>query len=376
MGNILDYEEMLDILNSFKNIKKVDDIGFSYYNLPICHYSYGHGKYHAIIVAGVHSSELISNVFVLRFMEKLDKEKFIDEDKFTLHFIPIFNPEGTLIVSSTIRSLLPRGASLKAENLLCTCFYTNCKIDREHALKYGRDNHKLIHEMFRYADLKDLPSDLRDNVFKLLKDNDLSKGALISWSNNGRGVDLNANLKDSDFIQRVKSGEVIYNDLHLNDLRRDVLGPLGCPYFKYGEIEKENIALLNFYKSIYENYDFIGSFIYHSCGGIVYYLNEPLVKNPWNSDINFEKNKLVALKYGTYSGYKLEGIDYYTTVDSMIKSLFPVTLLIELGSVTGNPLSQFIDNEDFNFAYSNTISKNTEALCKTLDYMCEIYDKI
>ena len=109
MGKILDYDEMNDLLGKLKNIKKEKPIGYTYFGLPIDHYVYGKGRYHVIITGGTHSAELISNVFVIRFMEKIDKKEiFIDEDLYTIHFIPILNPEGTIIVTSAIRSLIPR----------------------------------------------------------------------------------------------------------------------------------------------------------------------------------------------------------------------------------------------------------------------------
>ena len=77
MGKILDYDEMNDILDSLnKNvIKKEKPIGYTYFGYPINHYVYGHGQYHVIITGGTHSAELISNVFVIRFMEKLSKRE-------------------------------------------------------------------------------------------------------------------------------------------------------------------------------------------------------------------------------------------------------------------------------------------------------------
>ena len=77
MGKILDYDEMNDILDSLDSnfIKKEKSIGYTYFGYPINHYVYGHGKYHVIITGGTHSAELISNVFVIRFMEKLSKKE-------------------------------------------------------------------------------------------------------------------------------------------------------------------------------------------------------------------------------------------------------------------------------------------------------------
>ena len=388
MGKILDYDEMNDILDSFDSnvIKKEKPIGYTYFGYPIDHFVYGHGKYHVIITGGTHSSELISNVFVIRFMEKLcNKEIDIDDDLYTIHFIPIVNPEGTIIVTSAIRSLIPRNVSDEEEQTYFLTYYRNSYIEGEYANKYGDRNYKLQQMMFRHATfdiLDDKYKPLKDYLRKLFKENNLPKGCMINWSSNGRGVDLNSNIESSSFIDRVESGEKIYANFHLNNIRRDKLGPLGCPYLKKGEIEKENEALLKFYEKIKNNYDYIGSFIYHSCGNIVYYLGSDKKENPW-VQLNLkdiENNYNVAKVYADKTGYKLDGLEIYTTMDSKLKSLFPVTLLVELGGVRATPLSQFMDydigpSDKFKRVYSNIINDNALAITETLPVMVKIYNE-
>lgn len=390
MGKILDYDEMNDILDGLdsKIIKKKKPIGYTYFGYPIDHFVYGHGKYHVIITGGTHSSELISNVFVIKFMEKLcNKEIDIDENLYTIHFIPIVNPEGTIIVTSAIRSLIPRNISDEEEQTYCLAYYRNSYIEGNYVNKYGDRDYKLQQMMFRHATpdiLDDRHKVLKDYLDKLFKENDLPIGCMINWSSNGRGVDLNSNIENSSLISRVENGEEIYASLHLNNIRRDKLGPLGCPYFsKKGEIEKENEALLNFYSKIKTEYNLIGSFIYHSCGDIVYYLGEAKKKNPW---VNLtkedkEKNYKVAKVYADKTGYKLDGLEIYTTMDSKLKSLFPVTLLIELGGVRATPLSQFMDldlegsSDEFKRVYSKIINDNILAIIDTLPVMLDLYNK-
>ena len=387
MGKILDYDEMNDILDSLnKNvIKKEKPIGYTYFGYPINHYVYGHGQYHVIITGGTHSAELISNVFVIRFMEKLSKREVeIDENLYTIHFIPIVNPEGTIIVTSAIRSLIPRDISLEEEQTYFLTYYRNSYIEGDYANKYGDRDLKLQQMMFKHATpliLDDKHKELKKYLIELFQKNDLPIGCMINWSSNGRGVDLNSNIESSSFIERVSNGEEIYANLHLNNIRRDKLGPLGCPYFKKGEIEKENIALLDFYKEIKIKYKYIGSFIYHSCGNIVYYLGEAEKKNPWINltDEIKEKDHGVARIYSDVTDYKTDGFEIYTTMDSKLKSLFPVTLLIELGGVRATPLSQFMDfdiggSSDFKNVYSRIIDDNTKAILVTLPVMREKYE--
>ena len=387
MGKILDYDEMNDILDSLNEnvIKKEKPIGYTYFGYPINHYVYGHGQYHVIITGGTHSAELISNVFVIRFMEKLSKREVeIDENLYTIHFIPIVNPEGTIIVTSAIRSLIPRNISLEEEQTYFLTYYRNSYIEGDYANKYGDRDLKLQQMMFKHATpliLDDKHKELKQYLIEILKKNDLPIGCMINWSSNGRGVDLNSNIESSSFIERVSNGEEIYANLHLNNIRRDKLGPLGCPYFKKGEIEKENIALLDFYKEIKIKYKYIGSFIYHSCGNIVYYLGEAEKKNPWINltDEIKEKDYGVARIYSDVTDYKTDGFEIYTTMDSKLKSLFPVTLLIELGGVRATPLSQFMDfdiggSSDFKNVYSRIIDDNTKAILVTLPVMREKYE--
>lgn len=391
MKKILDYEEMQDLLSSLDKdiIVKEDPIGFTNFGMPIDHYSYGHGDYHLIITGGTHSSELITNIFVIRFMEKLsNKEIFIDPNVYTIDFIPFVNPEGTVIVTSAIRSLIKRNISSDAEQTYLLTFYRNSRIE---GIYYDKDeNHdiKLEQWMFRYATpecIDDKYLELKNYLRGLFKENDLPRGCMINWSSNGRGVDLNSNLKESSFIERVKSGEKIYAHNHLSNIRRDKLGPLGCPYYdRPGEVERENKALLEFYEKINKEHKLIGSMIYHSCGDIVTYLDDLTLKNPFvdnYSEDNTMANRKIALKYADVTGYKLDPKEIYTTVDSYIKTFYPVTLLIELGSVTATPLSQFMDldipgsGEGFKHVYPKIIESNTKAILDVLPLMVLNYDE-
>lgn len=381
MKRILDYEEMQELLDSLdKNIiKKHDPIGYTNFGYPIDHYSYGSGDNHVIVTAGTHSAELITNIFVIRFMEKLsNKEIFIDPNVYTIDFIPFVNPEGTDIVTSTIRTLISRDLSENEVQTYCLTYYRNSFIEG----KYDDRDIKLQHWMFRYADENIIKNDnLKAQIKKIIDENNLPKGCLINWSSNGRGVDLNSNIISSKYIDRVKNGEEIYNKLHLNTIRRDLLGPVGRPFYdKPGELEKENEALLRFYEKTKNEYNLIGSVIYHSCGNIVYYLNK-FDNNPWNencSEKDIEINKKVAKKYADIAKYKLNGREEYTTMDSMLKTLYPVSILVELGGVRATPLSQFIDfdlegsNEDFKYVYSKIINDNTNALLQTIEEMLKI----
>ena len=378
MKRILDYDEMNELLSSLDNIKKCEPIGFSNFGYSI----YGHGENHVIITGGTHASELISNIFVIRFMEKLSKgEISIDTDLYTLDFIPFVNPEGTIIVTSTIRSLIDLDMNESVAQTYCLTYYRNSYIEDMFADKYNDKDDKISHLMFRHFDPSVIGGELGKSISNIIAKYNLPRGCTINWSSNGRGIDLNSNIECGEFVDRVKKDEKIYNTLHLNGIRRDLPGPLGCPYYKYGEIEPENMALLKFYDFISKEYNLIGSFIYHSCGNIVYYLGKANSKNPWNE--NFGKKEVsnnlkCAKKYASSINYKMDGMEKCTTMDSKLKSLYPVTLLIELGSVRSTPLAQFMDldipgsSEDFKYVYSKIIEDNTKAILETIPVMLKI----
>ena len=114
----------------------------------------------------------------------------------------------------------------------------------------------------------------------------------------------------------------------------------------------------------------------------MYYLGVDNEKNPWVNltDKMKKDNYDVAKAYADVVNYKLDGLEIYTTMDSKLKSLFPVTLLIELGGVRATPLSQFMDfdlagsSKQFKRVYSKIIEDNTKAIISTLATMKTIYD--
>lgn len=374
MKKILDYEEMLEILDSLnKNIKKQKAIGKTKFGCEIRHYTYGNGEKHVIITGGTHSIELISIDFVLKFMQKLEnKEININPNEYTLHFIPIVNPEGTIIVTSAIRTLIKKEMTESEEQRICMQYYLNAKLDDKYAMDYNSKYEKLHHLMFQNATSDCIPDkykELKENVKKIVKQNQLPIGCLIDWSNNGNGIDLNSNVETGRYFYEVENNESVYMELRFNTLDLTKQGPIGRPFegdkFKY---ELENEAILAFYKKIKEKNNVVASFIYHACGGVIYYLEKQEKENPWNREYNYyEYNRKIAELYSKISNYKILQSNGYTTLDTKIMTIVPGTLLIELSKIRANPLSQFIENEDSKERYSTTINNNIEALTKTIN---------
>lgn len=396
MTKILDYEEMIAFLNDLDKevIKENPPIGYSTFKEPIRYYTYGHGSKHVILTAGTHSAELITNVFLLNFMSKLShREISIAEDKYTLHFIPIINPEGTIIVTSAIRNVLSRGSNDFYEQLICLNYYLNSRNDDNNANIYKDQNPKLIHQMFKHASIGDIDDKylgLKQNLKTILPN--LPEGIMINWTSNGEGVDLNSNIEVGEYFTKFQNENILMANLRLNEINRFQIGPLGCPSKTKEFVEEpENTAILNFYKNLIKNHDVIGSFIFHSCGGEVHYLDFMKESNYWNSEFGIHDiiyNRKVAQKYADVSGYKLYKPATYTTFCSKLRSILPGTLVIEIGQIRSNPLSQFIDLNLSDYIkepmgelnhlsnhFTNLINKNTKAILETITVMDDAFEE-
>lgn len=379
---IMDFEEMNLYLDSFKgsDIEEESPIGYTQFQYPIRHFTYGHGENHVIFTAGTHASELITNHFLLHFMNVLASDpEVIDKNKYTLHFIPMINPEGTILVTSAIRTVIPRETTPFWEELFCVQFYMNAKLEDQYVIDREDKDNKLQMWMFRYADESCISSKhlkLKQQVQKIIKEQHLPKGSLIQWSSNGMGIDLNANVKYARYFKEAKEKIPVYHKLRLNQISDTFPGPIGCPFrgteFTY---EPENVALLNFYQDLTKKEKVIGSLIYHSCGNLVYYLGEEEMSNPYREDYGkkeFQYNRIVAETYAKETGYQLVQDKKYTTMDALLKTILPGTVLIELGNIRANPLSQFIDSIDN--VYTNIMEQNTKAIPVVLEEMCKQYE--
>lgn len=215
MTKILDYEQMNEILNNLDTniIKKEEPIGYTTFNYPINHYTYGNGPYHVILIAGTHASELISNVFLINFMKELSNGKInIDKNEYTIHFIPIVNPEGTIIVTSAIRNIIKNTDDESKEQLACMTYYFNSKLEDDYAEKYNDKSIKLHQHMFRYATpdiIDDKHKELKEHIKYLINKYNIPDGSLINWSSNGNGIDLNANIEFGEYLDKINNAKKI-----------------------------------------------------------------------------------------------------------------------------------------------------------------------
>lgn len=374
MGKILDYQEMLQHLECFNpnEIKKETPIGYTETMESIPHYTAGYGPHHVIITAGTHATELIGNCFLISFMEDLSCHKLsFPKEKVTLHFLPIMNPEGTMIVTEAIRSVLPREASIESEQLLCQKFYQACREDGKNSTSQHWD---LFHDI-NLELLKAKNRVLYEKLIRNLENGNYPKGGMIDWTSNGNGIDLNSNISPTKYLRATLKRELVYATGHRSGICMTKPGPYACPTrgSRY-QPELETRHILHFYQSLIEQKEVIGSVIYHACGGEVIYLDEiEGSHHPWGSISreDYQYNKQVAQFYATTSGYKLSQNSAYTTMDAKLKTMLPGTILVELAPISYTPLGQFINQPQT--IYDETMEKNKLALLKTVNIMSEIF---
>lgn len=376
---ILDYEQMNDRLDHLKICIEQKEIGRTTFDYPIRHFTFGNGPYHAILTAGTHAVELITNCFLIQFMEYLEANpEVIDPSVYTLHFIPILNPEGTIVLTSAIRTVIPRETTPFWEELFCIQYYMNAKVEDDYVLNMKDQDTKLQMWMFRYAtpDCIDKKHEkLKKSIQKIIQEQHLPKGVMAQWSSNGVGIDLNANVWHPRYEKEMIERKPVYHELRLNQISMISPGPIGCPYrLSKFQLEPENGALLNFYQTLMQKEKVIGSFIYHACGNLIYYLDEKSEKIKRENGKDYtEYNESVAITYQKYTGYKILSNHKETTMDYVLKKILPGTLLIELGNIRATPLSQFVDSIDC--VYTNIINDNKKAIIETLKTMKLQYEK-
>lgn len=168
---IYDYDEFEKVIKeiikkSISNtypIIEIDNNWRTECNLPIKHYSIGIGMNHIVFLAAFHGAEIISTeflIYVMNYIAENEKEFLEVLKEYTLDFIPMVNPEGYIITTSTIRILIPRNMSATDIEKICNKYRLLYKEDDEEAIKSEiTDNIKLKHyqSMFKHATYHDIP---------------------------------------------------------------------------------------------------------------------------------------------------------------------------------------------------------------------------
>ena len=395
-NKILDYEQVEQKLqkiceNSNGKIEKKADLAITNYGLPIHYYTIGHGKKEMVITGATHGSEIITTDFILNLMEEMTKEngtfKNINLDEFTFHIIPMLNPEGYLISTSAIRTIIPRDMNLKDAEKICKKYYLAYRKDDQEAIqriKEGLSSDKTTikhhQKMFEHVDWTCIPlkyDKLRKKVKEIYeKYPDLPNGSMICWNANGDGIDIQSNCIYNKKIPKIQNNEHLYTDsLRYSNIDSSHPGPLNCPMDKdvgfYETIETQ--AISNLLQHLHEKGTLVGYENYHSTGGLIY---QRPCKNgngfEISQDLYWERivnNIFKAMSYSehTYknsddkSGSKytiLKNADLPNSTNDVFRMKYPANLLIELSAMGGNPIAPY---GDIDGNYTSIMSSNIDA---------------
>ena len=111
-------------------------------------------------------------------MEEIAKEdgafKEIDLSNYTFHIIPMLNPEGYIVATSAVRTLIPRNMSSEDAEKICKDYYMAYRTDDQEAMRRKKeglepDRTTIKHHqaMFQQADWTCIPeqfSELRQSI--------------------------------------------------------------------------------------------------------------------------------------------------------------------------------------------------------------------
>ena len=108
----LNYQTYQQRLRELEQNEKLQKIGFqrqviatTIYHYPIDYIKIGKGEKDLFLVGGTHGSETIGIDFLLNFIPELTNMEEFDPNLFTLHIIPLQNPEGFDISSNTLKNI-------------------------------------------------------------------------------------------------------------------------------------------------------------------------------------------------------------------------------------------------------------------------------
>lgn len=384
MNNILDYKQVLHELKTMVSensiLKELCPIGYSTYGLPINHYTIGSGNYHIVVSGATHGSEIITTDFVLKLMKYLINSS-VNLENYTIHFIPMLNPEGYLITTSAIRELIPRNMGLEDCQLIVEEYVEKYSIDNINASKGLNKDIKLYQEMFNHIDYNCIPDnyyELKQNIKNIYSNNNIPNGTLQVWSSNGNGIDLNQNCPYNQKL--LKLGDTnTFGFLKYNNIPSTLPGPIGCPSisktFKY---EPETSAFRDFIFELKHNptINLCAYFNYHSAEHTIYYapvINHDKINDSEkmkNLEILENYNYDISRLYSSITNHKLmEPSDDVNSFNDLLRLQIPGDILVELCPNEGNPLSAY-DNK----FYTQIIESNIIAFIKILDNLYKKYE--
>lgn len=401
-NRILDYQQVEERLkeicnNSNGTIKKQNSLAITKYGFPIHYYTIGAGSKEIVITGATHGTEIVSTDFVLQLMEEMSKDegafKNVNLNEFTFHIIPVLNPEGYVVATSAVRTLIPREMSSDDAEKICKNYYIAYRKDDQEAIARKKeglepDRKSIKHHqiMFEHVDWSCIPEQyegLRNSIKNIYeKYQDLPKGSMICWSANGDGIDIQANCVYNKAIEKIYNDEHIYKDnFRYSNIDISHPGPINCPMDRekgFYEIV-ETKAIRKLLERLHEKGTLVGYENFHSTGGL---LHQRPCKNGNGFEISEDqywerivKNIFAAMSYNnnTYknatdkenSRYKiLKGSTLPSSTNDIFRMKYPADLLIELSGMGGNPIAPYGDIEG---NYTNIMKSNIDAYREFLE---------
>lgn len=407
-NKILDYEQVLEQLDKITKkgvIRKADNIGISEYGLSIEQYIVGNGKKHIVITGATHGCEIITTDFILNLMNDIsDKNSEWEQalKDFTIHFIPMLNPEGYLISTSAIRAIIPKDMPSDVAEKVCKEYYEYYRSDDITDSKIKKHQ-----KMFANIDYTCIPENYPEirasvkRIFELYPD--LPNGCLQTWSANANGIDIQANSEFNPANVKINNGEEIYMKAkRSNNINIAHPGPINCPFDKNKGAfsqESETKAISNLLENLHKNQELFAYLNYHSTGGMIF--QRPAIK-PEKLDVPqeqiLEKELFNYLSARTYADktirdkQKNESYRIYptglpaiksrsdiqnapetnrkinnspaTSINDIFRLKYPLDLLIELSAMGGNPIGPY---GDIKGNYKNVMESNISAVKQLLE---------
>lgn len=359
---ILDYETCQKIMDSYKGIiTEREPIGWTANEkLPIRHFTLGSGPKQVVVTGGQHANEIITVTFVLNLMSYLVKNNIVFED-LTIHFIPILNPEGYVVISSAIKERLGKNSTDSEKIKFCFDYYKafrNDTINRDNPFK----QHQKIFEEINNNSIKGY-SILKDSVGEILIHH--PKDSIIDWASNGNGIDLNANTKIN-----IKKEGTLNKTIAYNNIRADIPSPIGHPGNNQSKNFTQEVEVISLQQLLDKLKNSCTMFLnYHSVGGLIY--QRPENDDKFITSYNYILSKFYqentiknASKYDIVKGQSGRAI----SVNDQLRQKYPGNILVELSPMGGNPIGPFGDPNNI----KNTIESNIYSFIYTMSNLDKI----
>ena len=334
---ILDYETCQKIMDSYKGIiTEREPIGWTANEkLPIRHFTLGSGPKQVVVTGGQHANEIITVTFIIELMNYLSKNNIVFED-LTIHFIPMLNPEGYVVISSAIKERLGKNSTDSEKIKFCFDYYKafrNDTINRDNPFK----QHQKIFEEINNNSIKGY-SILKDSVGEILIHH--PKGSIIDWASNGNGIDLNANTKIN-----IKKEGTLNKTIAYNNIRADIPSPIGHPGNNQSKNFTQEVEVISLQQLLDKLKNSCTMFLnYHSVGGLIY--QRPENDDKFITSYNYILSKFYqentiknASKYDIVKGQSGKAI----SVNDQLRQKYPGNILVELSPMGGNPIGPIGD---------------------------------